>query len=76
MDGRDPGSTPGVGEETAVEPLICRHLGPVPLSTPQFNSVSRVNLAFGSTPLLEKFVSRQSAPLSRQSKRRRPRFCW
>src|SRR6185503_13615639 len=38
--------------ESSVEPLICRHLGPVPLSTPQFNSVSRINLAFGSTPLL------------------------
>jgi hypothetical protein len=46
MDGRDPGSTPGVAEERAVEPLICRHLGPVPLNTLQFNNISRINLAF------------------------------
>jgi hypothetical protein len=41
----------------------------------QFNTVGRINPAFGSTLLLEKFVSRQSGRLSRQSKRRKPRFC-
>src|SRR3954466_14517711 len=47
-----------------------RHLGPVPLSTRQFNSVGRLNLAFRSTPLVEKILSRQSSCLSLQSRRK------
>src|SRR3954466_6639129 len=47
-----------------------RHLGPVPLSTRQFNSVGRLNLAFRSTPLVEKILSRQSSCLSLHARRK------